>query len=399
MSTYRVCARIDLDAFEHNVKEIQKKIGPGTGLMGVIKTNAYGHGAVILAKELERLGASWLAVACVEEGIELRKNNIRLPILVLGYTAEDQYKDLLDYNITPAVFSLEMAKAMDRAAAAAGKVLPVHIKVDTGMGHIGYAPTRESAQEIYKISGLEHICVEGMFTHFACADMEDEQSKAVTQQQYDRYCQMEQWLGEMGLHIPVRHCANSAGIMDEPEMHKDMVRAGIILYGLYPSDEMPRSALDLKSVMSLKSHITYIKNVGPGEGISYGHTYVTSKETAVATIPVGYGDGYPRLLSNQGSVLIGGKRAPIIGRVCMDQFMVDITGMDHVCEGDEVTLVGCDGSQEITFDELAGLTGTISYELVCDVGRRVPRVYIKNGNVAAVSSCETVTVSNLPEDQ
>ncbi len=392
MSTYRVCAQIDLDAFDHNVKEIQKKIGPDTGLMGVIKTNAYGHGAVILAGELERLGASWLAVACVEEGIELRKHGIRLPVLVLGFTAPDQYEDLIEYEITPAVFSLDMARAMDETAKEAGKVLPVHIKVDTGMGRIGYAPTRESAEEIYKISQLAHIQVEGMFTHFACADMEDEAYKSITRQQFDRYCQMEQWLEDMGLYIPLRHCANSAGIMDAPGMHKDMVRAGIILYGLYPSDEMSKEILDLKPVMSLKSHITYIKKVAPGHGISYGYTYVTPKETLVATIPVGYGDGYPRLLTNQGSVLIHGQRAPIIGRVCMDQFMVDITDLTDVKEGDEVTLVGRDGDEEITFDELAGLIGTISYELVCDVGRRVPRVYIKDKKPVKMSVCETVTI-------
>ena len=390
MSTYRVCARIDLDALRHNVKEIMKKIGPDARLMGVIKTNAYGHGALVIARELEALGAAWLAVACVDEGIELRENGIRLPILVLGFTAPDQYEALLKYDITPTVFSLETARAMDAAAAAAGRRLPVHIKVDTGMGRIGYTVTRENAREILAISRLEHLKVEGMFTHFACADMAGEEYKEITKHQYEQYCRMEKWLLEEGLRVPLRHCANSAGIMDSPGMYMDMVRAGIILYGLYPSDEMLREELELRPVMSLKSHVTYIKTVEPGEGISYGYTYKTSRRTVVATIPVGYGDGYPRLLSNKGHVLIGGRRAPIIGRVCMDQFMVDITEIGGVREGDEVTLVGTDGTEEITLDELAALTGTISYELACDVGRRVPRLYIKDGKPQQLSWCKTV---------
>ena len=389
MSTYRACARIDLDAFRHNVEEIKKKTGENTGLMGVIKTNAYGHGAVVLGRELVALGADWLAVACVDEGIELRNGGISLPILVLGYTSPDQYEDLFRFDITPTVFSMEMARAMDEAARAAGRTLNIHIKVDTGMGRIGYTVTRENAEEILEISRLKHLEVEGLFTHFACADMAGADYKEITQRQYRRYCQMEQWLLEGGLNIPVKHCANSAGIMDDPEMHKDMVRAGIILYGLYPSDEMSRESLELWPVMSLESHVTYIKTVEPGDGISYGYTYIAPRKTVVATIPVGYGDGYPRLLSNKGCVLIRGQRAPIIGRVCMDQFMVDISDIDGVCEGDLVTLVGHDGEESISLDELAALTGTISYELACDIGRRVPRLYIKDGKPDLIATCET----------
>lgn len=390
MNIYRVCARIDLDAFEHNVNEIKKKIGEDTVLTGVVKTNAYGHGAVVLGKELERLGAGWLAVACVDEGIELRKNGIHLPVLVLGFTSPDQYGDLLDFDITPTVFSFEMALAMDKAAAKAGKKLKVHIKLDTGMGRIGFSVCHESAGEILKISRLEHIEIQGMFTHFACADMAGEKYAKVTQNQFDLYCKMENWLRESGLEIPLKHCANSAGIMESSRMYKDMVRAGIILYGLYPSDEVSRDSLALKPVMSVKSHVTYIKTVGSGQGISYGHTYMTSSPTVVATIPVGYGDGYPRLLSNNGYVLIHGQKAPIIGRICMDQFMVDISHIKNVEVGDEVTLVGRDGNEIITLDDLAALTGTISYELACDVGRRVPRLYVRNGKVTQASWSETV---------
>lgn len=384
MSTYRVCAQIDLDAFEHNVEEIKRTMGEGSRLMGVIKTNAYGHGSVVLGRELERLGASWLAVACVDEGIELRKAGIHLPILVLGFTSPDQYGELLDHDITPTVFSVEMAKAMNETAMARNKILNIHIKLDTGMGRIGFLAGKESVADILRISRLSHIRVEGMFTHFACADMEDEKSKAITRWQFEKYVQMEQWLAEGGLTLPIRHCANSAGIIDSPQMHEDMVRAGIILYGLYPSEEMPKDNLRLMPVMSLKSHITYIKTLGPGEGISYGYTYVTDKETVVATIPVGYGDGYPRILSNRGHVLIHGQRVPIIGRICMDQFMVDVTGLDGVCEGDEVTLMGSDGEACIPVEELAAMAGSFNYEFVCDVGRRVPRVYVKNGQVREV---------------
>lgn len=386
MSTYRVCAQIDLDAFEHNIEEIKRNMCKGSKLMGVIKTNAYGHGSVVLGRELMRLGASWLAVACVDEGIELRNNGITLPILVLGYTARDQYDDLLDYDITPTIFSYEMAESMNKAAMSRNKLLNVHIKLDTGMGRIGFIPTPESAGEILKISRLDHINVEGMFTHFACADMEDEKYKSITRQQFERYQQMEQMLLDEGLKIPIRHCANSAGIIDAPQMHEDMVRAGIIMYGLYPSAQMPKDGLRLRPVMSLKSHITYIKTLGPGEGISYGYTYMTDKETVVATIPVGYGDGYPRILSNRGHILIHGRRVPIIGRICMDQFMVDITGLNDVHEGDEVTLIGREGDECIPVEEAADMAGSFNYEFVCDVGRRVPRVYVRGGQVQEVVS-------------
>ena len=386
MSTYRVCAQIDLDAFEHNVLEIKNKLSDSSRLMGVIKMNAYGHGSGVLGKELERLGASWFAVACVDEGIELRRAGLTLPILVLGFTSPDQYAQLLEYDITPTVFSYEMACAMNEAAKAWGSVLNVHIKLDTGMGRIGFWVDEESLEAICKIQALEFINIEGLFTHFACADMNSADAKEVTSLQRERFIWMSEQLKAKGVDIKLHHCANSAGIMNGKDFHEDMVRAGIILYGLYPSDEVDRTALDLKPVMSLKSHITYIKTLQPGQGISYGYTYVTDKETVVATIPVGYGDGYPRQLSNQGSVLIRGHKVPIIGRVCMDQFMVDITGYTDICEGDEVTLFGYDGDAQIPVEEVAALAGSFNYEFVCDVGRRVPRAYMRNGQVEQVVS-------------
>ena len=386
MSTYRVCAQIDLDAFEHNVLEIKNKLSDDSRLMGVIKMNAYGHGSGVLGKELERLGASWFAVACVDEGIELRRAGLTLPILVLGFTSSDQYAQLLEYDITPTVFSYEMACAMNETAKTKGAVLNVHVKLDTGMGRIGFWADEESLEAICRIQALEFINIEGLFTHFACADMNSNDAKEVTALQRERFIWMSRQLKAKGVDIKLHHCANSAGIMNGKDFHEDMVRAGIILYGLYPSDEVDKTALDLKPVMSLKSHITYIKTLQPGQGISYGYTYVTEKETVVATIPVGYGDGYPRQLSNQGSVLIRGHKVPIIGRVCMDQFMVDITGYTDICEGDEVTLFGYDGDAQISVEEVAALAGSFNYEFVCDVGRRVPRAYMRNGQVEQVVS-------------
>ncbi len=386
MSTYSVCACIDMDAFRHNIKEIRKHIQNNAGFMGVVKANAYGHGAVCVGRCLEAEGADWLAVACVDEGIELRKAGIGLPILVLGYTAPEQYEAMIHYQITPAIFSYKTACLLSETAKKFHRTVNIHIKLDTGMSRIGFLPGEESVREILNISRLEGIRIEGMFTHFACADMEGEPWKAVTEKQFAAYEMMEKRLLEEGLHIPLCHCANSAGIIALPHTHKDMVRAGIILYGMYPSDEVPEDVLDLRPVMSLKSHITYIKHLPEGCGIGYGHTYVTRRETVVATVPVGYGDGYPRQLSNKGCVLIRGKRAPIIGRVCMDQFMVDVTDIPDVCEDDLVTLIGEDHGQVLTAQEVGTMAGSFNYELVCDVGRRVPRVYYEGGRAVKTVS-------------
>lgn len=386
MSTYRVCACIDLDAFRHNIREIRKHIQNNAGFMGVVKANAYGHGAVCLGRCLEEEGADWLAVACVDEGIELRKAGIGLPILVLGYTSPGQYEDMIQYGITPAIFSYKTAWLLSETAKKLHRTVNIHIKLDTGMSRIGFLPGEESVREILKISRLEGIRIEGMFTHFACADMEGEAWKTVTEKQFAAYEMMEKRLLEEGLKISLRHCANSAGIIELPHTHKDMVRAGIILYGMYPSDEVPWDVLDLRPVMSLKSHITYIKTLPKDCGIGYGHTYVTDRKTVVATIPVGYGDGYPRQLSNKGCVLIRGQRAPIIGRVCMDQFMVDVTDIPDVCEDDPVTLIGEDGTQALTAQEVGAMAGSFNYEFVCDVGRRVPRVYYEGGRAVKTVS-------------
>lgn len=396
-SLYRISAQIDLDAFEYNVNQIKKKIGPNVGIMAVVKANAYGHGSLILSRELERLGAAWLAVACVDEAVELRQGGIKLPILILGYTAPDEYEDLFTYQITPTVFSWEAAKGLDEMGAKRGQVLPIHIKIDTGLHRIGYPVTEESAQEIIRISQLEHVKVEGIFTHFACADMAGEVNQEKTRKQYADFMQMKEWLLEGGLTIPIWHCANSAALMVQPTMHLDLVRAGIVLYGLYPSKDVDAAQLPVRPVMSLKSHVTFVKILEAGAGVSYSHIYVTKDKTVVATVSAGYADGYPRRLSNKSSVLIHGKRAPVLGKVCMDQIMIDVTGIPDVKVGDEVTLVGRDGEETITMDELAEHEGSITYELVCDIGRRVPRVYIKDGKVCEITHCKTVYQSESEE--
>lgn len=380
MSTFRYYAEIDLDAFEHNIRQIRQCIGDGPMLCGVIKADGYGHGAVMLARQMAALGVDWLAVSCVDEALELRKNGISLPILILGAAEEARYGEMIENHITPTIFTYRAACRLNEVLEARGahQPYPVHIKVDTGMSRIGFCSGKESICEIKKIAGLPLIEIQGLFTHFACADMSGREK---TQQQLLKYRQMADALEAEGIHIPIKHCANSAGIMAYDEAYFDMVRAGIIIYGLYPSEAMDKKALSLCPVMSLRSHITYIKEVPEGTCVSYGGTYVTDKKSKIATVPVGYADGYPRSLSGKGRVLIRGQYAPVIGRVCMDQMMVDITGLHGIEEGDTVTLVGRDGGLCIPVEEPAEAAGSFNYEFVCSVSRRVPRVYYKNKKV------------------
>lgn len=375
-SIYRIYAGIDLDALKYNVEGIKRCKAESAMLMGVIKANAYGHGAKVFAHELDRMGFDWFAVATVDEGIELRRDGIKQPILVLGYTCEAQYPDMVQWEITPTIYSLDMAKAFDAAAAKAGKVANIHIKIDTGMSRIGFLPGEESLDEIEKIHELRHLRIQGMFTHFACADMRD---KTHVGHQIEKFHQMIDGVRQREIPVEIFHCSNSASIMELPSEHMNLVRAGIILYGLYPSNEMEEKRLPLKPVMSLYSHIVHVKEVPKGVTVGYGATYVTRRSTRIATIPVGYADGYPRSLSNRASVLIHGRRVPIIGRVCMDQFMVDVTDMPQVSVGDVVTLIGQDGEETLSVEEISEMAGSFNYEFVCDVSRRVPRVYIKNG--------------------
>ena len=380
-SIYRIYAQIDLDALKYNVDGIKRCKADGAMLMGVIKADAYGHGAKVFAHELEEMGFDWFAVATVDEGIELRRDGIQKPILVLGYSCEAQYPDMVRWHITPTIYSYDMAKAFDRAAGAVGKTADIHIKIDTGMSRIGFLPGKESLDEIKKICGLKNLRIQGMFTHFACADMRD---KTHVNGQIDKFHEMIKAVRECEIPVEIFHCSNSASIMELQTEHMNMVRAGIILYGLYPSHETAEERLPLKPVMSLYSHVVHVKEVEAGVTVGYGATYVTKGPTKIATIPVGYADGYPRILSNRASVLIHGQRAPIIGRICMDQFMVDVTHIPEVFEGDVVTLIGRDGQEMLSVEEISEMAGSFNYEFVCDISRRVPRVYIKNGKPVGI---------------
>ena len=375
-SIYRIHARIDLDALKHNVEAIKKCKSKDAMLMGVIKAGAYGHGAYPLAYELEELGFDWFAVATADEGIELRNAGIKTPILVLGYCDAYQYPDLIEWNITPTIYSYEMAEALERAAKAVNQVVDLHIKIDTGMGRIGFLVEEETIETIQAIQKMEHLNIQGVFTHFACADTLD---KCHVEQQIEKFHWTLEKLKEVGISPEICHCSNSASIMELPSEHMNMVRAGIILYGLYPSDEVSVERLDLEPVMSLYSHVVHLKEVPEGVTIGYGATYMTKRPTRIATIPVGYADGYPRALSNKASVLIRGRRAPIIGRICMDQFMVDVTDIPDVSMGDDVTLIGHDGDDCLSVEEVSEMAGSFNYEFVCDVSWRVPRVYYKEG--------------------
>ncbi len=377
----RVCAEINLDNFEHNLDEIERLLGPGTEICAVIKTDGYGHGAVPLARVLEERESVWgYAVATADEALELCDAGLKKPILILGYVFDEDMEDLIERDIRLTVFTVETARMLSGAAYESGKTVKIHIKMDTGMSRIGFACTDETADEIEEIAALPNIEIEGLFTHFAMADMRD---KSFSELQARRFFAVRDALGERGIDIPLCHISNSAAIIDMPQYDLDLARAGIILYGLWPSDEVSRDRIDLKPLMTLKSHVVQVKTLTDGNIVSYGGTYRVDGEEVIATIPVGYGDGYPRTLSNVGYVLIRGQRAPICGRICMDQFMVNVTDIPGVKPGDEVILAGRCGEEEITLEQLGELSGRFNYEFACDIGKRVPRVYVRDsGNPA-----------------
>ena len=378
----RVKAVISLDAVEQNFREMRKNIAEDTKMIAVVKADAYGHGAVPIAHLIENHDYSWgFAAATAEEAVHLRQAGITKPILILGIVFDEYFPELVQYDIRPAVCEYDEAKKLSDEAVLQNKTVHIHIALDTGMTRIGYADIPESVEEIKKIAELPNLEIEGMFTHFARADEYDRSPAMV---QLERYQDFSKRVEEAGVDIPLHHCSNSAGIIRVPEANLSIVRAGITIYGIYPSSEVERDIVKLAPVMELKSHITYVKDVPAGAAISYGGTYVADKKKRVATIPVGYADGYPRQLSNKGWVLIHGKKAPILGRVCMDQFMADVTEIDNVKKGDEVTLLGRDGDEFISIEEMGDLCGRFSYEFACDISPRVPRVYIKDGKEAEV---------------
>lgn len=375
---YRVCVTIDLDAIYNNVINLKNNLKKGTNIIAVIKTDGYGHGAVPIAYTIDELVSAY-AVATVDEAVNLRENGIVKPIYVIGYTHESQLERMIKNDIRLTIFTYESAEAVSKAAIKLNKQGYIHIKLDTGMSRIGFADNEESIEIIKKISQLNNISIEGLFTHFATADEKD---KSKTYKQLERFVEFANKLEAEGIKIPIKHCSNSAAMMEIKDANMDSVRAGIAMYGLYPSNEVDKNSVKLTPALGLRSHIIYIKEIEPGTEISYGGTFTADKKMKIATIPVGYGDGYRRSLSNKGYVLINGKKANILGRICMDQFMVDVTGIDDVKSGDDVIMIGKSGDEEITVEEMADIAkDTFNYEIVCDLGKRIPRVFYRNGKV------------------
>ena len=372
----RLYLKIDLDAIRFNMESMHNHIKPGTKMLAVIKSDAYGHGAVAVARELEDLDYLWgFAVATDEEAMILRHNDIEKPILVLGYTFKESYREIIANDIRPVVFKEDMAQELSEEAIMQGRRVYIHIAVETGMGRIGVNTDDEGIELVKKIAGMRNLVTEGVFTHFAQADMTD---KTHTYKQMERFNNFVQRLHDEGVNFWLEHSSNSAGIVEIREANMDMVRAGITLYGLWPSANVMHS-IELRPALALKSHIVYIKEVAPGYEVSYGGTWRARRRSRIATIPAGYGDGYPRGLSNSGYVLVQGRKAPIVGRGCMDQVMVDITDIPEAHDYDEVTLIGRDGEEEITVETLASMFGGFNYEIVSCFTKRVPRVYYRSG--------------------
>ena len=375
----RVCARIDLDAIEHNIEMMKKNINKDTGMIVVLKTDGYGHGAVQIAHMLSEKEYIWgYAVATLDEAVHLRKNGIRKPLLALGSIFPDQWEEMIENEVRMTIYKESAARRVSELAGKMGKKAYIHIKLDTGMTRLGFLPNEESVQTIENICKLPNLIPEGMYTHFAKADEVD---KTFTKKQMEAYLWMKDALKERNTTFEYYHCSNSAGIIDIPEANMDLVRAGISTYGLYPSEEVKKENVNLKPALELISHVAHVKWVDAGTPVSYGSTFVTDRRTQIATIPVGYGDGYARSLSNKGYVLIHGKKAPVLGRVCMDQFMVDVTDIDDVKYVDKVTLIGNDGEEKLPVETLSELSGRFNYEFVCDLSKRIPREYIRHGEV------------------
>ncbi len=386
----RTWAEIDLDAVAHNLREIRGRIGENTMLCCVIKADAYGHGAVRLAREYEALGADWLAVSNIEEALQLRCAGVSLPMLVLGYTPPDAAPLLAENNISQCAYSTAYCEALSKSAVESGVSVKIHVKVDTGMSRLGFyfQDTKRDAAAVEEIAAacrLPGLVPEGIFTHFAVADS-GEAGGEFTKRQLHCFQTLIQALADRGVTFQICHCANSGATLDYPESHMDMVRAGVILYGLEPSEDVQNHG-DFWPVLSLRSVISHVKEIEPGSDVSYGRTYTAKSRIRVATIPVGYADGYSRHLSGRGSILVHGVRCPILGKVCMDQCMIDVTDVPQAQVGDVVTMIGRDGDAEIPVGELAALLDTIHYEVVCGISKRVTRVYTKSGREDSVFDC------------
>jgi alanine racemase len=368
----RAWAEIDLDAIAHNTREIKKLTGSKVEMMGVVKADAYGHGVLEVVRTLLDNGVTQLAVSMLDEAIQIRKMGIDVPILVLNYTDPARADEIIHNRVTQTVFSTDLAQALSIAAVKLGKDVRTRV---------GFIPGYNAVRNIMEISRLPGIILEGIFTHFASADESD---KSYTLMQFERFMNLCTELTRAGIHIPVKHVCNSAGILQYPEMHLDIVRPGIILYGLYPSREVA-GKIDLRPAMTLKANVIFVKDVDKDTYVSYGRTFRTDRKSRIATIPIGYADGYTRLMSNKGRMLVNGEYAPVIGRICMDQCMLDVTDLKHdVHVGDEVVIFGRQNGSCISVDEIADQVGTINYELVCIIGKRIPRVYLKEGKICGV---------------
>ena len=373
MKNSRVYADIDLSAVLYNLESMHKNMKQDSKIAAVIKTDAYGHGASQIAEAIEHVPYLWgYAVATVDEAESLIADGRKKPILILGISFEEHFETIIANDIRPCVCDYSVAKKLSEIAVARNKICHIHIKIDTGMSRIGFQVNEDTAYVIEEIAKLPNIEIEGIFTHFAKADEADKSATFCQMELFGRMCSM---IKQKGISIPMKHCSNSAGIVELPEANMNLVRAGVILYGLWPSEDVSKAVVDLKPVMSLKSKISYLKELEAGKPVSYGGTYITEEKQLIATIPVGYGDGYARSLSNKGYVLIRGQKAPICGRICMDQFMVDVSSIEGVSVGDTVTLLGQDGENAITMEELGDLSNRFNYEFACLITPRVPRIY------------------------
>ncbi len=378
---------INLDNLINNIQVIRKYVGNDTLIMAIVKGNAYGHGAITCSKIFLENGADRLGVSILSEGIALRKAGIVAPILLLNYTHPIQYDDLIKYDLIETIYSYEDAELLSKAAQALGKSAKIHIKIDTGMNRIGFRPDKASIEDILKITNLPNIEVEGIFTHFATAEYED---KSLTKAQYEKFRWLIDRLEEMDINIPIKHGSNSAAIIDLPEYKMNMVRPGIMLYGHYPSEYVNKELIKIKPAMTLKSCISQIKSLEAGEGIGYGQTYITNRKSRIATLPIGYADGYTRMLSSKKAyVSINNEKANILGSICMDQLMVDITDINSVQNDDEAILFGYEHKSQPTVEELAEKLGTANYELLCMIGMRVPRIYIEKDKYTHIEKYTT----------
>lgn len=384
----RSWAVVNLDSIAHNVSAIRERLTPGCMLMAVVKADAYGHGDKYIAEQLVRLGVDWFGVSNIDEAMSLRTQGIYHPILIFGATPPEHAKLLCKYNLTQTIFSRGYADELHGAAEEAGADIGVHIKVDTGMSRLGFVLQNgfasQSEEEVARVWAMPRFSARGIYTHLACADDLGEDSVRYTKAQYKSFCDLLERLKKRGIIFPLRHCCNSAGTINYPEMHMDMVRPGILLYGLRPSAEC-EGMIPLRPAMELYSSVSMVKEVPAGTSVSYGRRYTTAAPVKVATVSIGYADGYARILSNRARMLVRGQYAQVIGRVCMDQLMLDVTHIEGVSAGDMVTIVGSDGGNTLTFDEMADLCGTINYEKVCLIGKRVPRIYRRGGKDIAVA--------------